>query len=219
MHNQIVEAAPLREQVANIIRRMIITGELKSGDSISERQISHSFGVSTTPVKEAFRVLESEGLLYSVPRKGSYVSEFSMKNMLQIVFMRSSLEGVGAYFASLNASDEEIATMEKALEQSGRFIEENELGPEIAASNEVFHKTLRSAAKSEYLVSLIKNMRTIDETIRSVAATSDEVEPPRAHIEHLAILDAVKSRNGPLAEQLMVAHIRRVGEFVLERNS
>ncbi|MGE4353008.1 MAG: GntR family transcriptional regulator [Oscillospiraceae bacterium] len=218
MHNKIIEATPLREQVAGIIRRMIVSGELKAGDAISERQISQALGVSTTPVKEAFRVLESEGLLYSVPRKGSFVSELSKKNMLQIVFMRSSLEGVAAYFASKNVTDEEVVSMENALKMAGQFIEKNELSSEIAEYNELFHSTLRSASKNEYLVGLIRNMKSVDDTIRKVAATTYEVEPPRAQKEHMEILKAVKAHDAERAEQLMVSHIRRVGLFVLDHN-
>ncbi len=218
MQKRIVEAVPLREQVANIIRRMIITGELQAGSPISERQISQSLGVSTTPVKEAFRILESEGLLFSVARKGSFISEFSKKNMLQIVFMRSSLEGVAAYFAAMNATEEDLAAMEEALVRSGQIIAEDELSPDIAEYNEQFHHNLRLACKNDYLVSLIRNMRSVDDTVRQVAATSTQVEPPRAHKEHLAILQAIREKDCSRAEQLMVEHIRRVGEFVLFRD-
>ena len=217
MKNQIVEAIPLREQVANIIRKMIITGELQAGSPISERQISQQLGVSTTPVKEAFRILESEGLLYSVARKGSYISVLSKKNLMQVVFMRSSLEGVAAFFAALNATSEDIEAMEEALAMSGRLIAKNELNPEVAEYNEQFHMRLRQASGNDYLMSLLRNMRSIDEAVRKVAAVSDEVEPPRAQKEHLAILEAVKKHDSALAEQLMVSHIRRVGEFVLEK--
>lgn len=82
MNSRIVEAIPIREQVADIIRKMIVNGELKADQQISEREISQMLMVSTTPVKEAFRVLESEGLLYSIPRKGSYISKLSRKNIL-----------------------------------------------------------------------------------------------------------------------------------------
>lgn len=217
MQNKIVEVLPLREQVVNIIRELIITGELQAGSPISERNISQRLGVSTTPVKEAFRILESEGLLYSVARKGSYISELSRENLLQTVFMRSSLEGVAAYFAALNATNEDIAVMEEALEMSGRLIAENELNPDVAEYNEQFHMCLRNAAGNAYLLSLIRNMKSVDDVVRKVAAVSDEVEPPRAQKEHLAILEAVKKRDGALAEHLMVAHVRRVGEFVLKK--
>jgi DNA-binding GntR family transcriptional regulator len=213
---RIVEAQPLREQVANIIRRMIITGELAAGAPISERQISQTLGVSTTPVKEAFRMLESEGLMYAVARKGSFISDFPARGMLQLVFMRSALEGVAAYFAAQNATAEDIAAMEAALAASGRILERDCLGHELAESNDLFHRTLRRSARNDYLVGLLGNMNSVDQIIREVSPTTGQVEPHRAQKEHLAILEAIRARDCKRAEELMVAHVRRAGEFILE---
>ena len=219
MNSRIVEAIPIREQVADIIRKMIVNGELKADQQISEREISQMLMVSTTPVKEAFRVLQSEGLLYSIPRKGSYISKLSRKNILQTVFMRGALEGVAAFFAARNATYNEIMIMEEALNCAGELVDKVQLTSEIAVrlteNNNLFHSTLRSASKNTYLVGLIDNMRSIDQSIRSVALTSTIDECIRAQKEHLAILKAVKEQNSEKAEQLINAHVRRVGIFVL----
>ncbi|RHU86147.1 GntR family transcriptional regulator [Clostridiaceae bacterium OM08-6BH] len=219
MNSRIVEAIPIREQVADIIRKMIVNGELKADQQISEREISQMLMVSTTPVKEAFRVLQSEGLLYSIPRKGSYISKLSRKNILQTVFMRGALEGVAAFFAARNATYNEIMIMEEALNCAGELVDKAQLTSEIAVrlteNNNLFHSTLRSASKNTYLVGLIDNMRSIDQSIRSVALTSTIDECIRAQKEHLAILKAVKEQNSEKAEQLTNAHVRRVGIFVL----
>ena len=219
MNSRIVEAIPIREQVADIIRKMIVNGELKADQQISEREISQMLMVSTTPVKEAFRVLESEGLLYSIPRKGSYISKLSRKNILQTVFMRGALEGVAAFFAARNATYNEIMIMEEALNCAGEHVDKAQLTSEIAVrlteNNNLFHSTLRSASKNTYLVGLIDNMRSIDQSIRSAAVTSTIDERIRAQKEHLAILKAVKEQNSEKAEQLINAHVRRVGIFVL----
>ena len=191
MNSRIVEAIPIREQVADIIRKMIVNGELKADQQISEREISQMLMVSTTPVKEAFRVLESEGLLYSIPRKGSYISKLSRKNILQTVFMRGALEGVAAFFAARNATSNEIMIMEEALNCAGELVDKAQLTSEIAVrlteNNNLFHSTLRSASKNTYLVGLIDNMRSIDQSIRSAAVTSTIDERIRAQKEHLAI--------------------------------
>ena len=113
---QIIESKPLREQVADIVRGMILRGDLKAGEQISERTIGQMLNVSTTPVKEAFRSLQAEGLIYTSPRRGSFVSEISIDNMLEIAFMRSSLEGVAAYYAAKNATDSHLAEMGRILD-------------------------------------------------------------------------------------------------------
>ena len=219
MDAQIVEAVPIREQVADIIRKMIVNEELKPNQKISERQISQMLQVSTTPVKEAFRVLQSEGLLYSVPRKGSFVSKLSKKNMLQTVYMRSALEGVAAYFAGRNATYKDIMDMEEALQRSGRLIETGELTPEIVnklkEENNIFHAVLRRASRNSYLVSLIENMRGIDQSVKLAALNKTVEENIRQHREHMSILTAIKKQESEKAEQYMIAHVRRVGEMVL----
>ena len=79
----IVEAAPIRDQVADILRKRIISGDLANGEKLSERQISAELNISTTPVKEAFRLLQAEGLIYTLPRKGSFVSANASEHAYQ----------------------------------------------------------------------------------------------------------------------------------------
>lgn len=219
VYEKIIETVTIREQITNILRRKIVNGDLKPEQQLSERNISQALQVSTTPVKEAFRTLQTEGLIYTVPRKGSFVSKFSRQNLLQYVFMRGALEGVAAFFACLNAEDEEINLMETALNHSGELISKGTLNPEeledLIRSNNLFHSILRKACKNTYLVGLINNMRSIDQTIRDASLSKTDEEPSRAHQEHLSILEAVKARDAVLAEERMVKHIRRVGKFVL----
>lgn len=219
MDDRIIEPITIREQITGILRRKIVSGDLAPDQQLSERNISQTLQVSTTPVKEAFRTLQSEGLIYTVPRKGSFVSKFSRQNLLQYVFMRGALEGVAAFFACLNAEDEEIRLMEGALAHSGELISKGTLSPEeledLIHSNNLFHSTLRKACKNTYLVGLIENMRSIDQTIRGASLSKTNEEPSRAHREHLSILEAVQARDAALAEERMVQHTRRVGKFVL----
>ncbi len=94
LKDRIVESKPLRDQVADIVREMILKGQFKAGQQISERSIGQMLNVSTTPVKEAFRSLQAEGLIYTRPRRGSFVSEITIEDMLEIAFMRSALEAL-----------------------------------------------------------------------------------------------------------------------------
>jgi DNA-binding GntR family transcriptional regulator len=213
----IVQAVPLREQVADIVRVMILKGELESEQAISERYISQRLNVSTTPVKEAFRILQSEGLIYSIPRKGSYVSSMSKSNMEQITFIRSSLEGIAAYYAALNATDDEIAQMKEILEQVGVLVSNPENRQKVSSGNVEFHRILRNASRNQYLISLLANMRSIDNSLRTVNLNLPKVDPVQDHAEHLRILDAISKRDAVHAEQAMISHIRRVAVFVLER--
>lgn len=205
---------------------MIVNEELREGEQISERQISRMLDVSTTPVKEALRMLQAEGLIYTVPRKGSFVSEFSKKNILHRIYMRSALEGVAAHFACQNITDQEVTEMEEALLRSGALLEDKESImdniQEIEESNDCFREILRNASNDQYLIGLIATLRSIDRTIRNISLRTEIDEPIRAHKEHMAVLEAVKARDGKardgkLAEERLSFHIRRVGKYTIER--
>lgn len=211
----IAESIPIREQIANVLRKMIINGDLKTGEMLSERRFSELFNVSTTPVKEAFRLLQAEGLIYTKPRSGSYVSDISVERMLQIIYMRSALDGVAARFAAILATDEELEYVGAILAEAGQLIEQNASGDEISSKNARFHEELRKLTRNEYLVNLIHNMNAIDSVFRSVALNRETIEHHRSHKEHTAIYEAVKNRRPDEAEQLMQLHIRRVAQYVV----
>lgn len=211
----IVEAVPIREQIAAILRKMIIKGDLKAGDFLSERHFSELFNVSTTPIKEAFRILQAEGLIYTKPRSGTFVSDISVEKMLQIIYMRSALDGVAARFAAILATDDELEYLGSILEDIGRMIDQKAYGDEIGNKNARFHEELRNLTQNDYLVQLIHNMNAIDSTFRSIALNRAPVEHHRSHQEHTAIYQAIKERNPDEAERLMQLHIRRVAQYVV----
>lgn len=207
----------LREMAADQVRRMIIEGQIQPGEKLSERKLGAKLGMSTTPIKEAFRALQTEGLIYSVPRKGSYVSLSYKQRVLQMVFIRSAIEGTAAYFACTNATEDDIFCMEQALACAKRNIDGTAAPDDLSLEkcNDEFHEVLRCASKNDYLVGLIQNMRSVDKIIRSIANASIGEESHRAYREHQAILDAVKSGDSALTEQLMIKHIRRVITYIL----
>lgn len=198
MNTPIERAVTLRAQAANIIREMIVAGELKAGNPVSVRQISQQLGASASPVKEALRILEAEGLVYSLARKGFYVSESSAENMMQISEILASMEGIAAFFAAENAREEDICAMETAL----------------ISCDEQFHTCIHRAAGNDYLMSLLRNMKNIDKAVRKVTVVSNETEAICGQKEHLAILNAIKKRDSMLAEKLMADHVRHDGKFI-----
>jgi len=211
-----IEAIPLRDQVADILRKMILRGELERGQIINERKLSQLLDVSTTPVKEALRTLQTEGLVHTLARKGSIVSDFPIESALQAVYMRSALEGVAAFFAAQNPAPDMLEKLEEILGRNQALLNSPKAAAAIGQNNLAFHETLRMMSGNSYLIKLINNMLSIDLTIGKPALGLDENEPRRGQAEHLAIVEAVRSRNGQLAEQLMNGHIRRVATMVLE---
>ena len=216
-NSKIVAPVPLRVQVADIIRRMILDGDLQPGQLVSERNISSMLNVSTTPVKEAFRSLQAEGLLYSIPRKGSFVSERSLENLMQYSYMRSALEGVAARFAAESAAPEDIEYMRRELAASRCLIEEGGSRSEISRHNLNYHMRIREACGNAYLVSLIGMIAEIDNSMREVVNRNSIDELMQRQREHEDILEAVAAGKGEEAEGMMIEHVRNGARHTIRR--
>lgn len=210
------EASLLRDQIADLLRVMIIDGTLAENERISERKISQMLNVSTTPVKEAFRVLHSEGLIYSIPRKGSYIASNSKSSILQLVYIRSALEGITAYFAATAATEDDIQRMTKTLEEAHQLILSDQDPDLISKKNDAFHDILRECSHNSYVINIGKTLRQIGNSVRKVdnrkgGKTAWEVR----HKEHLGILEAIKNHQADEAEQRMISHVRGSAERVV----
>ena len=203
-----VESLPIRDQVADIIRQMIINGELKAGQKISERQISKMLNISTTPVKEAFRALQTEKLIVCVPRKGSFISEHSRENLKEVTYIRSAIDGVSAYFAAIYATENQKRMMRELLEQARAIIEERGDAEELSNINERFHSVLRESSNNTYLCNMANSFLQIDSSMRKVVNVTDYEQLLNRQLQHEEILKAVETGDSAEAERRMVHHIR-----------
>lgn len=214
---EIIEVAPLREQIADIVRQMIINGDLESEQKISERQIGAMLNVSTTPVKEAFRTLQAEGLIYSIPRKGSFVSSHSKDNLMQYSLVRSALDGVAANLAAQFAEEEDIVYMQNELSIARKLIEEHGDSAEISKHNYNYHVRIREATKNSFLVNLTTMVASMDNSIRQVVNKTDFEELMMRQGEHENILQMIIEKKSEEAEQLMIVHIRKATKKALRK--
>ena len=209
MTQEIVQISSLRDQAANIIRTMILGGELQSGDKISERHVSSILKISTTPIKEALRVLQSEGLITTVPRKGSFVTKDIKGEIVQLTFLRSAVDGVAAYFAAECATEEQITRMQRYLDEAKVIVREKGETPKLSKVNDAFHEVVREAAGSFLIVNIGANMRAIDNSIRRRVNNQDFAGALRRHKEHQNILDLIAKHKPKEAEEAMLKHIRQ----------
>lgn len=212
-----ISTATITDQVDNILRRMILTGELTGNQQIKERELSEMLNVSTTPIKESLRRLEAEGLIYRKPRVGTFVSNFSKEVMLQTVFMRSALDGVAAFFACKNASDEELEELGQVVLDMEKSAKDDADSSVVRKQNELFHDKIRQCANNSYLSLLLSNMAQIDQLFRDLALTKQPVEVKRSFSEHQAIYMAISDRNAEEAERLMNSHVRRIAINIINK--
>ena len=205
--NMYIESTLIREQVEDILRKQIISGELKSGEKISVRELSDTLKISATPINAAVRTLVSEGFLVAIPRKGAVVSDMCEISVRQIVYFRASLEGVAAFFAAENITNEELdqaksflALAQLAIKRRDRFA--------LKEANSGFHSTIRNGSHSSFLVKQINNYRSFANSVRWNEHTGYD-DLLVSYDEHTAIFNAVLGRKSAEAERLMVAHIRK----------
>lgn len=205
---------PLRELVFESLREAIIQGKLGPGERLMEIQLAEEMGVSRTPVREAIRKLELEGLVVMIPRKGAYVAGLSLKDIADVFEIRRALEGLAAELASERATDEELEEMERYLVKISEEIETGDVD-KVVETDTGFHSLLYKASRNERLTQIINNLR---EQIQRSRTTSLSY-PGRMKIaveEHRKIVEAVSARDGELARKLAHEHIENAENAMMK---
>ena len=152
------EYLPLRDVVFNTLRQAIITGEFAPGERLMEIALANRLGVSRTPVREAIRKLELEGLVVMIPRKGAEVAKITEKDLRDVLEVRSSLEELAAELAAERMNDEVKEKLEKALKEFEEAIESDD-NAAIADSDVDFHDVIFEATGNARLIQIINNLR------------------------------------------------------------
>jgi DNA-binding GntR family transcriptional regulator len=197
----------LRDVVHARLRAAILAGELAGNARLSERAIALGLGISTTPVKEALRRLESEGLVVTMPRRGTFVSSFTVERIAEMAQIRMALECVSARLAAAKATTTQIRRLERQLGEMRRLTEKSD-GEALIGANEAFHDQIHTIASNPYLSQLVLILRAYDLAARRrILARKDELA--RALAEHQAILAAIRARDSDAAEAAMRAHVAR----------
>lgn len=180
----------------------IRSGALAPGARLREIELAERMGISRTPVREAIRQLESDGLVSHLPRQGATIRSLDHAEVVELYEMRAVLEGTAARLAARAASDIELAEL-VALNAELAAVPAGAQAREI---NRIFHRTLIEAARNRFL---IKAMSALQKTLLILGPTT-LAEPERAVAavaEHGAVLDALQSRDGAGAEVAMRAHV------------
>ena len=197
-------AASRGEQIKARIRDAIHQGRYQPGDRIRETELAQWLGVSRTPVREALRRLESEGLLVSLPWRGVVVAELDRQQVVELYTMREVLEGAAAGLAARHVSDAEIALLRDLLAREA----EAQDAPEILARiNKSFHQAVHAAAHNRYLVQTLDSLRNSLALLRGTTlAVPGRAET--AHREHREMVEAIARRDPDAAEETARRHIR-----------
>ena len=152
------EYLPLRDVVFNTLRRAIITGEFAPGERLMEISLANRLGVSRTPVREAIRKLELEGLVIMIPRKGAQVAKITEKSLRDVIEIRCVLEEFAASLACERITEEGKEKLKEAHRQFVEAAQTNDI-IDIVEKDEQFHDAIFQATCNDRLITIINNLR------------------------------------------------------------
>jgi DNA-binding GntR family transcriptional regulator len=206
------EYLPLRDVVFNTLRQAILKGELNPGERLMEIQLAQRLGVSRTPIREAIRKLELEGLVVMIPRKGAEVAKITEKSMQDVLEVRRALEGLAIQLACGRITKEEIGNLEI---QGKKFVEAVETGDLVlmAEADEAFHAVIYNATQNDRLISILNNLREQMYRYR-VEYIKDTSIHPIILKEHEEIIRTVKKRDEEEAFHAICTHIDNQEEAI-----
>jgi len=196
----------LREKIFHKLRQDILNGKYRSGDNLVELKLAEEMGVSRTPVREAIRQLELEGLVTSIPNKGVIVEGISKKDIEDIYAIRESLEGLAARWAIERIDKDQLKELEDICELMEFYTEKGDLD-QVGDLNSRFHDLIFEATKSKPLKQILTDFQYYVKTIRLASLKS----PGRAKHsleEHNKIVEAFKNKDLDGGAKALVEHIK-----------
>jgi len=201
----------LSNKVYAALKEMIANHRFQPGARLNVEKISKELEVSRTPVWEAVRRLQQEGLLENIPYRGVFMVEMTLERALELYQVREALEGLAARLAAVYGNGKTIEKMAEVLENQSRVIEKGDL---LGYSHTDFefhgliHKMSRNSVLQEMLESLKTKMQPITMEVRSIL--------PKLHEDHIEIIEAIRSKDPEKCEK-MLRHHNRVVQNQIQR--
>ena len=195
----------LSARVFHLIREDILSGKYDKDEELKEKTIGEELGVSRTPVREALRQLELEGLVTIIPNKGAYVVGISQKDIKDIYEIRSRLEGLCARWATENITKEQLDELEENIFLSDFHASKGNAEQLVELDNR-FHEILYIASGSRELRRVLSDFHHYAMRVRKITL-SDKTRAVDSNNEHHQIVEALKKQDADLAEKLANWHI------------
>lgn len=199
------EYLPLRDVVFNTLRKAILRGELKPGERLMEIQLANKLGVSRTPIREAIRKLELEGLVLMIPRKGAEVAQITEKNMQDVLEVRKALEELSVQLACERITPEQVEEMKMAAEDFRKVLKSGDV-TKIAEADVKFHDIIFAATNNQRLITLLNNLREQMYRFRVEYLKQKECYPQLLE-EHDKLIALISGGEVEEACELMGCHI------------
>lgn len=200
------------ESIAQDLKESIIKGELKPGQRLRIEDVTARYGVSNTPVREAFRSLASQGFVESIPRTKVIVKEITLKEIENIYAIHTVLEGLAAKLTAQNCDEKELRRLEDIYRHMEKYIQDGDIAKYMQADKE-FHRLFIRCSENDILVTMAENLSSRIARFRFMTLRF----PKRAKEslnEHKKILNTFKNRKPNAAEKEVKSHILMSSEFL-----
>ncbi len=206
---------PLRDVVFNTLRQAILTGELKPGERLMEIHLANRLGVSRTPIREAIRKLELEGLVIMIPRRGAEVAQITEKSMSDVLEVRRALDALSAKLACERISPEELEKLKEACDTFEKTVQGGDL-KEIAQADVALHDIIIHATGNMRLLQLVNNLseqmyRYRFEYIKDASMHQTLIE------EHRQIFESLSARDAAAAAAAVTLHIDNQEKAIIKQ--
>ena len=210
----VTAAASVRRQVEAQLRRAIVQGRFAPGDHLSDRILQDTFQVSRTVVREAVRQLEAEGLIETVPHRGSFVRTLSVREAEQVYAVRGVLEGLAAKEFARNATDAEIEALDRILRQIRKHLTRRQK-QEIIDLKQEFYDILLTGCRNTHIRSMLGPLLNINAQLRATSL-SDPGRLPNTVAELETLLNAIKARDEQAASAASQQHVQNAAAVALK---
>ncbi|MEH7417253.1 GntR family transcriptional regulator [Neobacillus drentensis] len=206
---------PFYEKLYHSIKKMIFEGKLKPGERIIETQLAKDFNVSKSPIREAIRILEKEGLVIVDEKSRVMVYQPTLKDVEEIYFCRMALESFAVGLVTRMAANAELDEIEKTLMQTEQAIQDSQANDTIITLNDLFHSLIIQYTQNRRLQKQLNDLRSLMYFFRVLNFQGEN----RAEIilnQHREIFDCMKERNAEQASQAMIKHLKLDLEHLTE---
>ena len=217
---ELIQKRPLKEDIFDVLHEKIISGAYKPGDWLRQEDIATQLGVSMTPVREGLDLLVSAGLAERVPYRGVRVRQISLRDVIEAYGLRLVLEAVIAQEAARNITPEQIRSLERMIEMMKKHDTLQEMSDERKLSRE-FHAAIAEASRNDLLIKLYAMVANAfpdwllyEALFRNPELLADSTANTLK--EHIAIVEALKKKDGRKAAQRSVEHVMESGKWLEE---
>lgn len=214
MQQNMNEYLPLRDVVFNTLRQAILTGELKPGERLMEIHLADRLGVSRTPIREAIRKLELEGLVVMIPRKGAQVAKITEKNLNDVLEVRRALDTLAVRLACKRMDDTYKKQLREACDEFAKVVKCSNT-KDITEADVRFHDIINQSTGNDRLIQLVNNLAEQMYRYR-LEYIKDAAYHNRLIDEHEEIYNAILERDEERAAKAVVVHIDNQEASILE---